>query len=101
MRRSLPISAAWLLGLALSGSAFALQGQLQSATEYFPDSLGAPTEQTIPRFSLELDQDGKFNKTYRYSFKGTFQTNTAATSQPEQYFGDLSEAYLEMKKHEF
>ena len=33
---------------------------------------------------------------FRYSFKGTFEKrNTVAQYQPEQYFGDLQEAYLE------
>lgn len=86
-----------IFSLFLSQSAFAFSGKLESLTEYFPTDLGGPTNTVTPRLGIELDQDGKMNKQFRYSFKGTFQSNLASKYQPENYFADLYEAYVEYK----
>jgi hypothetical protein len=92
MRSSLYISLFFVVS-----SAQALSGKLESLTEYFPKDLGPPTYTVAPRLGIELDQDQKVTKKFSYSFKGTFQSNPASTSQPENYFGDLKEAYVEYK----
>lgn len=89
-----------LIGLH-STLTFALQGQLRSQTEYFPDNLGPPTEMLVPRLGIELQEEKKLTKTFRYSFKGTFDTNLASKQQPEEYFGDLQEAYVELRASAF
>jgi hypothetical protein len=90
-------AAVLIFSFSFSTSALALSGKLESLTEYFPKDLGAPTNTVTPRLGIELDQDGKINKQYRYSFKGTFQSNLASKYQPENYFADLYEAYVEYK----
>lgn len=83
--------------LVLTPPSFALSGKLESLTEYFPTQIGGPTNNAVPRLGLELDQDQKINKRFRYSFKGTFQSNLVSKYQPENYFADLYEAYVEYK----
>lgn len=101
MRRRHPmILSLYMLGifsLLLSNPSFGLSGKLESLTEYFPTNLRGPTSMVTPRLGLELDQDGKMNRHFRYSFKGTFQSNLASKYQPENYFADLYEAYVEWK----
>jgi hypothetical protein len=76
-------------------------GQLRSKTEYYPDNLGPPTETLIPRVGIELEHLEKTSKTVRFSFKGTFDSNIASHYAPENYFGDIQEAYLEYRKRTF
>jgi|GEM_PF-6828234 len=90
-------AAVLIFSFFISTSALALSGKLESLTEYFPKDLGASTNTVTPRLGIELDQDGKINKQYRYSFKGTFQSNLVSKYQPENYFADLYEAYVEYK----
>lgn len=94
-----------LLALSISRVAIAgaasVQGQLRSQTDYFPIDLGSPTDLIVPRVGIELDAEQKMTKSFRYSFKGTFDSNLVSKYQPEQYFGDLKEAYLELKKSVF
>jgi len=85
------------MGFFFPHSALGLSGKLESLTEYFPQDLGSSTYDVAPRVGIELDQDGKPSKQLSYSFKGTFQSNLASKYQPENYFGDLKEAYGEWK----
>ncbi len=95
----------WVCRIALlalvSPPAFAWEGNLRSYTEYFPYDYGPPTTTLVPRLGIELGDVEKFSRTYRFSFKGNFQTNLETKYAPENYFGDISEAYLEMKKSAF
>lgn len=101
MRSLLLTLSLYVLSFACSQGALALSGKLESLTQYFPTDLGKPTDTVIPRVGFELDQDGKTSKKFRYSFKGTFQSNLVSSYQPENYFGDLKEAYGEWKPNRF
>jgi hypothetical protein len=87
-----------ILSLLIALPAYAFKGSLQSNTQFFPSDLKAPTQTLIPRISLELEETQKLTKSWKYSFKGYGESNLATEGQPEKYFADLSEAFVEWKK---
>lgn len=86
----------WLLFLATM-TAQAFQGELRSKTEFYPADLGKPTETIVPRVGLSIEHMEKYSKRLRSSIKGTFEANLVSRNQPENYFADVQEAYIERR----
>src|SRR5207248_584344 len=74
-----------------------ISGQLKSTTDDFPYRYGPPTETVIPYVSAELQNKIKFRKNFRAQWKLYAITNTSSKYAPENFYGDVPEAFIEMK----
>lgn len=72
-------------------------GQLKATVDDYPYHLGPPTEDLIPYVSFDLSQKVKFNRSLRAQWKVYGLTNTSAKSPPENFYGDIPEALIEIK----
>jgi len=72
-------------------------GQLKSTTDDYPYHLGPPTQDLIPYLSLELSDKYKFRKSLRAQWKLFALSNTSSKSPPENFYGDIHEAFVEYR----
>jgi len=92
-----------LAGLLLFSSfAFGgeFSGKLTSSTDDYPYNLGPGTSTLVPYVTLEMSQKYKLRKSLRFQWKVYALANTASRYQPENYYGDVPEAFFEYKKGE-
>jgi hypothetical protein len=84
-----------LSSLAWAGE---FSGQLKSSTDDYPDNLGPGTSMVVPYVTLEMSQKYKLRRSLRFQWKVFALTNLSSKSQPENYYGDVPEAFFEYKK---
>jgi hypothetical protein len=90
-----------ILLLALGGhsaSASNFAGVLKSSTDDYPDSLGPPTQTLVPYLSLELSDKYKLMPSVRFQWKLYGLTNTSSKYPPENFYGDVQEAFFEFRE---
>src|ERR1035437_5469798 len=72
-------------------------GQLKSTTDDYPYQLGPPTQTLIPYVSLELSNKYRIRRSVRAQWKVFAITNTSTKYSPENFYGDVPEAFIELK----
>lgn len=94
----------WLgiaLGATDSIASATFGGQLKSSSDYYPYHLSDKTKDLSPYLSVELTEKYKFNKRIRFQARALGLTNPESQYSPEKLYGDLPEAFLELKSSDF
>jgi hypothetical protein len=72
-------------------------GNLKSSSDYYPYTLGEPTDDLVPYLTLDLSGKHKFSKKFRFQWKAVALSNLESDSSPENFYADLPEAFFEWK----
>ncbi|HMN69323.1 MAG TPA: hypothetical protein PKC28_12350, partial [Bdellovibrionales bacterium] len=98
MRHRFQVRMALVLGLLFSCAAGAsFSGSFRSSTDYYPEHLGAQTDDLVPYLVLDLNGKHRLRKNLRFQWRLYGLANLESESEPEQYYGDISEGFLEWK----
>jgi hypothetical protein len=87
----------WILLQAGALHADSFAGQLKASVDDFPYHLGPPTQDLTPYVTAELSDKYKFSKKFRFQWKAYALTNTSTHYSPENFYGDIPEAFFEYK----
>lgn len=83
--------------LCASSAHASFSGTFKSSSDFYPISLGEPTDDLVPYLVLDLNGKYKLNKKLRFQWRGYALSNLESTSAPENFYGDLPEAFFEWK----
>ncbi len=72
-------------------------GTFKSSSDFYSAHLGEPTDDVVPYLILDVNGKYKLNKKLRFQWRGYGLSNPESKSAPENFYGDLPEAFLEWK----